>query len=127
MSHLFSANDIGALYNTKVKLPDSYFKKYEFVPDCPVKAWNYSWANNDFPRVWTILDFKEWINKHNIKPESLAYTCSSDLELEFITSTKKTLLEYPPNDLHLLSDKEQYDFFLFNQTIEHLYNPFLAV
>jgi hypothetical protein len=123
----FSSDEINKIYTEKVKLPISYFKKYENVPPCPVKAWNYSWGGNDFPRVWTILDFKEWIQKYNIKAESLAYTCSSDLELEFIESTKKTYLNYPPYDLHQLNFKEEFDFFLFNQTIEHLYNPFMAI
>ena len=124
---LFTLDEIHMLYNNNVKLSDSYFKKYEIVPPCPVKAWNYSWGDNDFPRVWAILDFKEWIEKYNIKPESMAYTCSSDAELEFIESSKKTHLEYPPNDLHTLNIKEEFDFFLFNQTIEHLYNPFIAI
>jgi len=123
----FTSDEIHKLYIDKVKLPNSYFKKYEHVPPCPVKAWNYVWGNNDFPRVWTILDFKEWVEKYNIKSESLAYTCASDLELEFIESTKKTHLNYPPYDLHLLDMKEEFDFFLFNQTIEHLYNPFMAM
>ena len=36
---------------------------------------------------------------------------------------------YPPYDLHdiSLNIKNEFDFFLFNQTIEHLYNPFEAL
>jgi SAM-dependent methyltransferase len=36
---------------------------------------------------------------------------------------------YPPYDLHNISEniKDEFDFFLFNQTIEHLYNPFEAI
>ena len=124
---LFTSDEIHQIYKEKVKLPKSYFNKYEFVPSCPVRMWNYSWGNHDFPRVWTILDFKEWIEKYNIKPESMAYTNSTDIELEFIESSNKTLLEYPPHDLHTLNIKEEFDFFLFNQTIEHLYNPFIAI
>ena len=74
---LFTESEIINIYNSNVKLPESYFKKYEILPNCPVHAWNYSWQNFDFPRVWTVLDFKEWINKYNIKSESLAYTSSS--------------------------------------------------
>ena len=63
---MFSENDIHKLYNDKVKLPSAYFKKYEILPRCPVKMYNYNWGNYDFPRTWCILDFIEWITKYNI-------------------------------------------------------------
>jgi len=121
---------INDLYITKVKLPSSYFKKYEFMPPCPIKSRNYQWNNYDFPRNWCVLDFIEWVNKYNIQNiEHLGYTCDSDIELEFINVKEKTLLTYPPYDLHKLpvDYTETFDFFIFNQTLEHLYNPFEAV
>ena len=44
-------------------------------------------------------------------------------------TVQKTLLPYPGYDLHTISKhfKNEFDFFLFNQTIEHLYNPFEAI
>ena len=123
----FTESEIHYIYNLNVKLPISYFKKYEIVPKCPVYALNYDWQNIDFPRVWCTLDFKEWMDKYNIKSENMAYTCEFDYELEFIEYNKKVLLEYPLYDLHNLEYTEEFDFFLFNQTIEHLYNPFIAV
>jgi len=124
----FTEYEIRKIYN-KVKLPDSYFKKYEYLPICPVRSWNYDWNNYDFPRTWCILDFKEWMEKYSISIETLGYTSNTDPELEFITYKNKILLEYPQYDLHKISStfKEKVDFFLFNQTLEHLYNPFLAV
>lgn len=120
--------DIHHMYETKVKLPDSYFKKYEVLPPCPCERFNYSWSRKDFPRVWCILDFKEWITKYNLgRVGHLAYTSEHDPELEFISAEKATCLNYPPYDLHTLNHVAQYDFFLFNQTIEHLHNPFLAI
>lgn len=124
---LFSENEITKIYQTSIKLPPSYFNKYHVLPDCPVKLWNYKWSDHDCPRIFTILDFIEWIVKYNINPDSLACTYPSDPELEFLSYNKLTLIEYPPNDLHTINYKEQFDFFLFNQTIEHLYNPFLAI
>jgi len=126
---MFSSDDINQLYYQKVKLPESYFEKYADLPPCPVKRYNYDWANYDFPRSWCILDFIEWTKKYNIQPEHLGYTYEDDPELEFITSTNKTLVEYPAYDLHTVSDsfKNEFDFFVFNQTLEHLYNPFEAV
>ena len=126
---MFSESDIIQLYNDKVKLPASYFKKYEDFPSCPVKMYNYNWSNYDFPRMWCVLDFIEWVKKYNINIDHLGYTCETDIELEFITPLKKTLLTFPQYDLHTISNyyKNEFDFFLFNQTIEHLYNPFEAV
>lgn len=126
---MLSEKDLTELYNDHVKLPRSYFKKYEIVPQCPVKQFNYNWGNNDFPRVWCILDFIEWNKKHNIIINHLGYTCVTDPELEFINSEKKTLLTFPEYDLHQISNyySNEFDFFLFNQTIEHLYNPFEAI
>lgn len=126
----FSEQNIRDLYNTKVKLPSSYFTKYENLPSCPIKSRNYQWNNNDFPRNWCVLDFIEWTKKYGIKEiEHLGYTCSTDDELEFITAKKATLLDYPAYDLHTLpsSLENTFDFFLFSQTLEHLYNPFEAV
>jgi SAM-dependent methyltransferase len=128
MKH-YTEEKLHEIYNTKVKLPPEYFKKYEVLPPCPVRGFNYSWHNKDYPRNLSILDFKEWVNKHNINCiEHLALTYRTDPELEFLKEVKSyTELPYPPNDLHLLDHKERYDFFMFNQTLEHLYNPFLAV
>lgn len=125
----FSENDIHNIYNTKVKKDLTYFKKYEKLPDCPVKSWNNSWQNFDFPRNWCVLDFKEWINKYNIIVDHLGYTCETDPELEFINYKTKELVSYPRVDLHCIDKvyENYFDFFLFNQTLEHLYNPFVAV
>ena len=126
---MLSDDELMTLYTSKVKLPPSYFTQYERVPQCPVKAWNYAWMDRDFPRVHTVLDFKSWVAKHGIAPESIAYTCTTDPELEFITRSKETYLPYPEYDLHTISNHHTnaFDFFLFNQTIEHLQNPFAAV
>ena len=127
--YTYTDKEIQDFYNEKVKKPASYFKKWEELPPCPVKAYNYSWANYDFPRNWCILDFKEWIDKYNLKNiQNLAYTCDSDPELEMLNAESKTYFPYPPHDLHKLDNHDnEFDFFLFNQTLEHLYNPFAAV
>lgn len=125
---MFSEEEIKKIYLEKVKLPESYFKKYEILPRCPVEKYNYNWGHYDFPRNLCILDFIEWNKKYNIKIEHLGYTYD-DPELDFINPGKKTLISYPEYDLHTISRnfKNEFDFFLFNQTIEHLYNPFEAL
>ena len=122
-------SEIRRLYREKVKRPPSYFKRYEVLPDCPVKVMNNAWGDYDFPRNWCILDFRDWMRKYDIKAEHLGYTCDTDPELEFLSHTTKTLLSYPAYDLHTIGRhfKDKFDFFLFNQTIEHLYNPFEAI
>jgi hypothetical protein len=106
-------NEIKQFYIDKVKLNPLYFLKYNPLPKCPVKIWNYNWKSHDFPRVWCILDFIEWIKKYNIIIEHLGYTGDNDPELEFIIPVKKTLLSYPPYDLHTISNhfKNEFDFF----------------
>ena len=126
---MFSEEEIRQIYDNKVKLPPSYFNKYEIMPPCPVKRYGYNWSYYDFPRNICVLDFIEWTQKHKIHIEHLGYTNDIDIELEFIEPLKKTILEYPQYDLHKISKdfKNEFDFFLFNQTIEHLYNPFEAI
>lgn len=130
----FSEKDIIDLYNTKVKKDANYFKKG--LIKCPVKSFNYSWKGKDAPRCFCIRDFIEWIDKYQIKNcKNLGYT-SNDPEIEFINPEKKTCYPYDEslpletriqNDLHTFVTKEKHDFFIFNQTLEHLYNPYMAV
>jgi SAM-dependent methyltransferase len=121
----FTDEQLYSIYLT-IKKDNDYFTKYENVPYLTnIK----NWETMDCPRVFCILDFKEWIEKHNIKNiNNLGYT-SDDPELNFLTYIEKTHLNYPPYDLHTISDicPELFDFFIFSQTLEHLYNPFLAV
>jgi SAM-dependent methyltransferase len=137
----FNEGELRAIYYEKVKKPTSYFNRYKEMPECPVAAWRNvndvpafsdplpAWDGHDAPRCFTILDFIDWVDKHNLKSvDRLAYTCNTDPELEFLEAKERVLLEYPPHDLHELPDfSEKFDFFIFNQTIEHLYNPFVAL
>jgi SAM-dependent methyltransferase len=126
---MLSDDELMTLYTTKVKKPSDYFTQYEVVPPCPAASWGYCWGNNDFPRVHTVLDFKNWIEKHNIKSEVLASTCDTDPELDFLPCSTVVKLPYPTYDLHTISNHytNAFDFFLFSQTLEHLQNPFVAV
>ena len=64
---MFTEQEINDLYLTKIKLPESYFNKYDNkIPKCPVKSYDYVWSYRDFPRNFCILDFIEWIKKHKI-------------------------------------------------------------
>ena len=130
-TNYFTESQITDIFNSKVKKPSSYFSRQ--LPNCPLKMWNYSWRFHDTPRCFCVIDFIEWINKYNLNHvKTLNTTHLNDPELEFITADK--INEYPymyknniENDLHKFINREKCDFFLFNQTIEHLYNPFIAI
>jgi hypothetical protein len=124
----FSEEEIKKLFNQKVKKDSSYFNKHANLNNL---QWKHSnWYSCDMPRNFAVLDFIEWTNKHNIVTgDSLGYTYTEDVELLYVDYKNKTLMEYPPYDLHILHEDfvNKFDFFIFNQTIEHLYNPFLAM
>lgn len=120
------------LYLNKVKKDESYFKKYETLDFYRDSVIENILIGHDYPRVPCILDFKDWIAKYNIFPEKMLYTCNSDWELNYIKPKLKKLIEYNSStnhgDLHTLSlEDKDYDFVLFSQTLEHLYNPFEAI
>lgn len=126
---MFSETQLVDLYNL-TKHDISYFKKYEAMPSCPVKRYGYNWGHYDYPRNCCILDFIEWTTKYSINTGGkLGYTSETDPELEFLNYKESTFTPYPAYDLHTISNsfKDEFDFFLFSQTLEHLYNPFAAV
>lgn len=134
----FNELEIRNIYQTVVKKDLEYLSKYDNLSTDVVELLdhtfthpNYKWDSRDYTRVRTILDFKEWIDKYSISASNLAYTYSDDPEMKLIRYSKSKLIEYSSSeavgDLHELSELETYDFFLFNQTLEHLYNPFLCV
>ena len=125
----FTETEINKINNEKIKKNENYFNRG--LIKCPVRGWNYSWKNKDAPRCFCIMDFIQWINKYNIQNvKILNITDNNDPELEFISSKKTNLYKYNSelneNDLHI-TNFDKCDFFIFNQTIEHLYNPFIAL
>lgn len=138
MNKLFTESEIFNIYNTYVKKDESYYKKFEKLPfDLNNKNWK--WEGKDFPRIWCLLDFKDWMKKYNIEhfnsvlsnqPAGYTGTNLSDPELEYITWDNIDFIPYSggSNDFHTLDlGKKDYDFIIFNQTLEHLYNPFLSM
>ncbi len=127
---LFSEQEIFDIYNKHVNKSDDYYKKWEKLP-LELNNKRFRWEGNDFPRVWSVLDFREWVVKHNIpKIKKVLATGLDDPELEFLEWDK---LYYAPyhqgqNDLHTLDlEIKDFDFVMVNQTLEHLYNPFISV
>lgn len=126
---LFNEKDIQAIYNKYVVKPKEYFERFTSIDRYLSNDELEKYKNLDAPRTISIIDFKEWINKYNLKKvNKLLYTCKQDLELPYIEYKNSIELSYPPHDLHNfeLTEKD-HDFVIFNQTLEHLYNPFLAI
>ena len=130
--NILSESDIIELYETHVKKPEEYFRKandeYHKLSDFE----KTKWYSKDFPRLASIFEFKEWIQKYNLQHVGkLLSTCSGDFELEYINYDTITICEYFTDkkyDLHTLDlDEKEHDFIIFNQTLEHLYNPFIAM
>lgn len=126
---LFSEKEIETIYIKYIVKNKKYFERFNAIDQYLSANELEKYKRLDVPRIISIIDFKEWINKYNItKINKLLYTCEQDLELPYIEYNKSTLLKYPPHDLHNFELPEKnYDFVIFNQTLEHLYNPFLAV
>jgi len=94
---LFNDEELQDLYLT-IKKPNNYFTKYNIVPSNPNKNIT-NWETMDCPRVFCVLDFIEWIDKHNIKNiDQLGYTSDVDPEMHFLKYKEKTLLDYPSYD-----------------------------
>jgi len=128
----YTYNDLLNLHSNKVQKNHSYFTKYENLDAHKDGKIEEMLNGRDYPRIPCILDFKEWISKYNIIPEKMLYTSDTDFELNYINPKSKELVEYDSNknfgDLHTLDLKDKdYDFILFSQTIEHLYNPFEGI
>lgn len=132
MIKTYNEEELVKLYNEKIKKSNEYFNKYSNI-NLKSHSNNKSiknWINMDLPRIFAILDLQEWIDKYELKNiKSLGYTSNIDPEILFFDSEEKTKMEYPEYDLHI-SYKEfenKFDFFMFNQTLEHLYNPLLSL
>jgi len=116
---MLSEEDIFKI-NEKIKLPESYFKKYENI------IIDESLLNADFPRVISLFDFKEWLNKYELNTlHTIGTTYITDPELIYFQKNTIIELKYPEYDLHKYYDefKNTFDVFIFCQTLEHVYNP----
>jgi SAM-dependent methyltransferase len=127
----FTQNELYDIFVKHVQKDESYFTKNNNVISKLTSDGKSFWKNKDVPRLFSILDFKEWVKKYNIvEGEKLFYTDNSDIELNFIKYKNKKLFLYDGfnHDLHNINHNEKdFDFILFNQTIEHLYNPFICM
>lgn len=131
MIRTFTERDINELFHRVVKKDLSYFDQYHCFEDHRDGFIETLFDSCDVPRIPCLLDFKKWVIKHNINPTKMLSTWKDDYEHHYIKSNAVRYLEYNSRtgegDLHTFKLNEQFDFFLFTHTLEHLYNPLLAV
>jgi SAM-dependent methyltransferase len=129
---LFTEKDIIDTYNQHVVKEPSYFNKVDERYQTLSKEDKDRWFDKDFPRLASIFDFQDWVDKYKLKQvDNLLATCNTDPELEYIKSNNTVFCDYSENkkyDLHTLDlEFKKYDLIIFNQTLEHLYNPFISM
>jgi len=135
----YTFQELHAIYYKYCNLSYNYFTKYEKILDfVNLPDWEHIRSGYrpseevGVDRTWCILDFKEWIAKHNINPINKLLVTSDDAEEYYLKYNYKFVADYEVNkilyDLHTLDLPEKdFDFMLFSQTLEHLHNPQLAM
>jgi SAM-dependent methyltransferase len=128
---ILSTKDIEDIYSQFIlpKKNENYFKKYSSLPiHLNNKKWK--WEGKDFPRIISLLEFKEFLDKmeNPFFENVLSFNGDSDPEYEFLKYKNLTNYNYTDDtlkyDLHNLElEKKDFDFFMSNQTLEHLYDP----
>ena len=122
--------DVHKIYNNYVKINETsdYINKYNNLP-LQYNNKNWKWEGKDFPRIISLLEFKEFMeNNNNTFNNVLSFNGSNDPEYEYINCNSITNYNYTDdkinNDLHSLKlNKNDFDFVMLNQTLEHLYDP----
>ena len=118
--NLFCEEDIQLLYEKYVNKPDEYYQKahdeYQKLSDEEKERWFPA----DFPRLASLFDYKEWVEKYNLKHvNKLLATCEHDCELELISYDTITVCDYLQDkryDLHTM-DLEDKDYAEISETL----------
>jgi SAM-dependent methyltransferase len=129
---LFTQKEIIETYKKYVIKDQEYYQKVDKRYKKLSEEQKERIENSDFPRVASLFDFEDWIKKYGLnKVGNLLSTSKDDIELEYMQSDYHEVCEYGgdgENDLHTLNlNKKDFDFIIFNQTLEHLYNPFISM
>jgi SAM-dependent methyltransferase len=133
---LLSAAQIDALYRERVLVNDdpAYLRRYERF-DFTAEFGADALRRMEFPRLVIILEFKRIVAAHAIESEQLLMLnggASADPEAQHLPHRAVEFADYATDperhDLHRLHvARDDFDFVLMSQTLEHLYNPLLAL
>lgn len=93
--------------------------------------------SGDYPRFVIVDDFSKWVERYNMASPKVLLSFANDFENAFLNITTKLGYVYEPftekKDLHKLSKRSpelkglEPDLAILGQTLEHLYDPFLAM
>lgn len=130
---LLKENDIYEIYKRFVLPKYNENKKYEKLP-LELNNKNWKWEGKDFPRIISLLEFDAFLKRigNPTFENVLSFNGANDPEYEYIRYKKITNYNYTDDrfkyDLHNLNlENKNFDFFMSNQTLEHLYDPCLVV
>ena len=95
---LLSLSDIEALY-AKHRVSDAYLSKWHDARRLDeglerVAARGFDPRGKDAPRVFTILDFQEWVTAHKLSPRKMLVADEGDPELRFIDAAQTIEYRY---------------------------------
>lgn len=125
--------EVNDIHNTHVKKSSEYLNRFTSIDDVVAAGVteHYPLRGRDAPRVFTLIDFRDWVAKYKIHARA-ALAFSDDPELEFLPRDALTMAVYKPEteeyDLHCLDlPDKSFDFILLSQTLEHLHSPEVAM
>lgn len=137
MSRTLSSGEIEALYRERILVNDTpeYLERYASF-DWLSRFDTEALRRTDFPRLVAILEFERIVSECGIRASDVLMLNggeTGDPELGFLPHDRVHRYDYETDpvrgDLHTLAfeDGRQFDFVLFSQTLEHLYNPSLSM
>lgn len=136
MKHFLSTKEVERIHNVYVKKSSEYLNRYSTIDQIIASGITekYNLRGRDAPRAFTIIDFKNWIEKYKIHPKNLLTFYPGDYELAFLPRDKTTEAVFKISgedemyNLHSLNlpDKD-FDFVLLSHTLEHLNAPEVAI
>lgn len=132
-------NDINTIYNRFVepKQNPEFLNKYSELP-LHLNTTKWRWEGKDLPRIISLLEFKEFADKNNFTFDRvLSINGANDPEFQYVNYKHIENYNYLDDtikyDLHNLNLNESefyaagFDFFMCNQTLEHVYDPCLVL
>ncbi len=125
---------INQIYKNHIlpKQNEEYLSRYSVLPT-HLNNGLWKWENKDLPRVISLLEFRKFMSESNFYfNDVLSINSPNDPEYEFLNYkniTNYNFLDDTINyDLHNLNlNKKDFDFFMCNQTLEHVYDPCLCI
>jgi len=131
---LIAPSEIEQIYRVHVlpKNSPAYLDKYRRLP-VQLNDRKWRWEDKDLPRVFALLEFREFMRAKNIRFRNVLSLNGSNVpEYEYLSCDQVTNYDYEKDpakyDLHSLDlGRKDFDFFMANQTLEHLYDPSLVL